>query len=267
MLVQNISERARKNLLALGFKLVEFGFTDSLRGFGTIRFKPAADFLRDNKVFRYVICTDMRDVVYQRDPSPWLEQHLSPHRLLGCSEGLLIKNEVYNDQWVKQAFPEEHSWLKELEVCNSGAIVGDAEIMQAVFERIYDISLRSTEATGAFLDQGLWNYVLRTSPFKEVSRISKTNESFFASCNWFLVHDEGRTAESTHGHKWIDEPPVLCDGLIYPKGKSEPYAIVHQYDRDSQWYSAIAARYLEKSYPEKSEEPKARRSLRWKKRS
>ena len=243
MLVQNISELARKNLLDLGFKLVDFSVVDPLRGFGTIRFEPAAEFLRNNKGFRYVICTDMRDVVYQSDPSVWLEQHLSPYRLLASSEGVLIKHEHYNDQWVRQAFPEDHVWIREHEVCNSGAIAGDAEMMLAVFEKIYEISLLSNENTGGFLDQGLWNYVLRISPFKEVIRISKTDESFFTSCNWFLVHDAGRSAESTYGWMWIDKPPVMREGLVYPVGSSEPYCIVHQYDRDDEWKAAVEQRY------------------------
>lgn len=235
---------------------MDFDLVDPLRGFGTIRFSPAAEFLRNNKGFRYVMCTDMRDVVYQRDPSPWLEQNLSPYKLLASSEGVLIKNEQYNDQWVKQAFPEDHAWIRENEVCNSGAIAGEADAMQAVFEKIYEISLRSTSETGGFLDQGLWNYVLRVSPFKEVTRISKTNESFFTSCNWFLVHDYGRTAESTYGHMWIDEPPVMLEGLIYPKGRSEPYCIVHQYDRDAAWKVAVEKRYS-------SEEPQPSTAPRW----
>jgi hypothetical protein len=115
--------------------------------------------------------------------------------------------------------------------------------MQAVFEKIYEISLRSNSETGAFLDQALWNYVLRISPFKEVTRISKTDESFFTSCNWFLVHDAGRTAESTHGHKWIDRPPVMRESLIYPPEGSEPYCLVHQYDRDENWKPIVEARY------------------------
>ena len=244
MLVQGITPWARQELTQLGFKLIDFDFVDTLRGFGTIRFEPAAKFLRDNKGFRYVIWSDMRDAVYQRDPSEWLEKNLRPYRLLASSEGVLIKSEIYNDQWVRQAFPEEHTWLKEHEVCNSGAIAGDAEVMQAVFEKIYEISLRSDSNTGAFLDQGLWNYVLRVSPFKEVSKISKTDESFFTSCNWFLVHDHGRTAESTHGHMWIDRPPVMREGLVYPPKGSEPYCLVHQYDRDSEWYAAVYKRYV-----------------------
>jgi hypothetical protein len=239
MFIQNISVVARQELLKLGFTLVDYTFHDPDRGFGTVRFQPVIEYLTAHHNFRYVIWTDMRDSVFQSDPSPWLETNLSPHRLLAASECVVIRNEYYNLQWIRQAFsPEICTWLQDYEVCNSGCFAGDADTMLGVFSKIYEISLQSTEASGAYLDQGMFNYVLRISPFKEVTRILKAEE-FFASCNFFLIPSQFT------GVKTNAPSPVLdhSTGLMYPASKSEPFAIVHQYDRDPVWKTIVENRY------------------------
>lgn len=240
MFVQGIQPEARKKLIDLGFQLVDFTFFDPARGFGTVRFEPVIEFLQNNKDYRYIIWTDMRDAIFQTDPSPWLEQNLAPHKLLAASECVRIESEFYNRQWIEQAFsPEICSWLSKCEVCNSGCFAGDADTMLGVFSEIYDISLRSNERTGAFLDQAMFNYVIRTSPFKEAMRIIRAEE-FFASCNFFLIPSQF-TGVSTH-----PTPAPVIDsntGLIYPAGRPEPFSVVHQYDRDPKWKVAVENRY------------------------
>src|ERR1700693_4094208 len=79
ILVQDVSFAARQGLLDLGFTLVDFSITNVWNPQLT-RYTPAVNFLKD-KDFRYVIWTDMKDVIFQADPSLWLEKHLSPSRL------------------------------------------------------------------------------------------------------------------------------------------------------------------------------------------
>ncbi len=240
MFVQNIQPEAKNRLTDLGFQLVDFTFLDPARGFGTVRFKPVIDFLQSNKNYRYIIWTDMRDAIFQTDPSPWLEQNLAPHKLLAASECVTIESEFYNRQWINQAFNAEIcAWLGKCEICNSGCFAGDADVMLGVFSEIYDISLRSNERTGAFLDQAMFNYAIRTSPFKKVLRITRAEE-FFASCNFFLIPSQF-TGVSTHP---IPAPVIDPNtGLIYPAKGDEPFSVVHQYDRDPKWKESVENRY------------------------
>ena len=47
------------------------------------------DYLK-NKDYRFVVSTDVRDVIFQRNPSEWLENHLenSPHSIVSASEAI-----------------------------------------------------------------------------------------------------------------------------------------------------------------------------------
>ncbi len=249
VLVQNVTPLARQRLLDLGFTLVDFDVSNQGSGLSAAssviwsgqagRYVPAAEFLKD-KYFRYVVWADVRDVVFQTDPSLWLEKHLSPSRLLGCTEGMGISGEYYNDNWLKQvAYPDMAAYeaTRHNDICCSGTIAGEAS---AVRDLLYDIghilttSPNKPDYAGGIspmLDQGVWNY-LRYTKYRSITRNPEWSEGFCATVNWYIVHRWGR-----------DPVPEFRDGVFYPRGKSEPFCIVHQYDRDKTWDAAIQEKY------------------------
>lgn len=286
VLVQDISELARKNLLDLGFVLVDFNITDRWNPQLT-RYAPVVDFLMDrgefrktvwaarwepalevlkSKDFRYVIWSDIKDVIFQRDPSPWLEKNLSPSKLLGCTEGMNIDGEFYNDGWMKQvAYPDMAAYndIRKNDICCSGTIAGEASAMRDALSEMNRILTTSPDKPdyegnlSFLLDQGVWNFIRYSSPLKEITRNPAWDEGFCATVNWFIVH------------RWTHDPiPEFRDGMLYPKGKSEPFCIVHQYDRDPVWKAAIETRYCGATKPVVAPKPapEAPRVIRWSKR-
>lgn len=266
MLVQDITPIARQNLLNLGFILVDFNAGAKGSGLDPVssviwlgqagRYVPAAEFLKD-KDFRYVVWADVRDVIFQTNPSLWLEKHLSPYKLLGCTEGLSIGGEYYNDNWLKQAsYPDTIAYetSRNNDICCSGTIAGEAS---AVKELLCDIGTILTTSPNKpdyaggmspMLDQGVWNY-LRYTKYKDITRNPEWSEGFCATINWYIVH------------RWAHDPvPEFKDGVFYPRGKSYPFCMVHQYDRDPIWKSAVESRYADKA-PLGS--PILERPLRW----
>ncbi len=87
------------------------------------------------------------------------------------------------------------------------------------------------------------DYILRLSPFKEISRVVRADDGFALQANWLLL--------GVYKDKWTAPAPRfdLGAGLAYPQSSSEPYAIVHQYNRDANsWLgdfkSAVERRYV-----------------------
>src|ERR1700692_2432011 len=111
MCVNGINDELRRNLKTLGFVLVDFTEPEATFGwsFAVSRYAPAIEYVKRHLAdLRYVIWGDVRDLVFQTDPSIWLEKHMAPQRLLGCSEGVMIYDEVTNDSWVQQVSGDDY---------------------------------------------------------------------------------------------------------------------------------------------------------------
>lgn len=242
-LVYGITQELRSKLMEEGFELVDYNsFPDhSVGSFCGERLWPINDFLRERAgEFRYIVHADWRDLVVQSDPSAWMEKNLGTHRLIGCTEGMKVEEEYYNDWWLKQAAPDAATYVmaRKHDICCAGTLAGEALAMRDLLCTMYDVlstSPNKPDYEGGLtppLDQGILNYLLRVSPFKEITKVPSWDEGFCATVNWYIVH------------RWAHDPvPEMRDGLFYPRGKSEPFAIVHQYDRDKDWKSVVERRY------------------------
>lgn len=240
--VHGITEDVRFRLLEHGFTIMDY-VIDEPRVFGSYcseRFWPANDFLLANAhKYRNIIWVDWKDLVVQTDPSVWMEKYMAPHRILGCGEGLLVKEEFYNNGWLKQtADPEGYTQAREYEICCAGTIAGEARAMRDLLCAIFHVLSTSPDkpdyegGVTPLIDQGVLNHLLHTK-FKDITRIPQPEEGFVATCNWYIVH------------RWQNRcVPVLgADCLIYPSGSTVPFSIVHQYDRDPAWKEAVQGRY------------------------
>jgi len=200
------------------------------------RFTPAIVHLSTHQ-YRYAIWVDVRDVVFQSNPSTWLAGNLAPQKIVGASECWKIKSEPYNDKWVHNTFTAETAaWLCEEDVCCGGTLAGEASSVLSALTRIHTISCQS----GAN-DQAALNYVLRTSPEKEITRIPKMREGFAVTCSAFKT----RTFNSYCGRTdaVTDEFPVFEDFTVRTPKWLQPFCIVHQYDRDQKWKNGITSKY------------------------
>ncbi len=227
MFVNNITNDARKKLEKYGFQLAD-GRGGSHGDFlERERFYAPIEFLKQHAhEYRYVIWTDVRDLVFQTNPSVWMEKNAGPYKLFGAGECILIKNQSLNNWWVARGFEHaEYRWLRQHQVCCGGTLAGTAPMMRDALIKILELSSRGVN------DQAALNYMLRVSPFKEVAHVPRMAEGFCCTCSQFLSSGD----EQDGGPEfWMDDPPVFnrADGLVYtPDGKT-PFMIVHQYNRD-----------------------------------
>jgi len=237
LFVQGISQEARAGLTQLGFTLIDYAPLPSAQyfDFGRHRFKPVIDFLRQcpNR-FRNIVWCDVRDLVFQSDPSAWLSRNAGTRYIVAASECYKVKDEtVCNDGWAKHTAPADYTWLREEDVLCSGTFAGDAVSMLGVFSRIYEMTLSNRDPLAA--DQGMFQYIVRTSPYKEILHVPRMREGF---CSTFWPQ---RVVSQTD----TDSAPLYseADGVVYAPETNVPFAIVHQYDRLAKWVDIMRRKY------------------------
>jgi hypothetical protein len=241
LLSQSLTQYTLNRLQELGFTLGNHKVVSG--NFFVDRYASAIEYLNDHSgEFRYVLWVDCRDLVFQSNPSVWLEQHLSPSKVLGCSMGLLIKDDATESTWVNTLVgAETHAWLKDEEALCSGTIAGEASAVLEVLSEVYRLGVDSNKKNPEWtlgVDEAALNYVLRTEPFKSIMRVPRMSEGFTASCTSYL-------RECFANSPWQDNKPWIdAAGLVYPEGKTIPFSILHQYDRDQSWYARVYSRYL-----------------------
>lgn len=241
LFVYNITESARKALIHLGFEIVDFIPTKVVV---VDRFKFLHNWLKkEQENLRYVMHCDVRDVVFQTDPSDWFEKNSGTAKIFATSEFINFKNESCNPFWVEQLFGRKIlKQLSEEEVICAGTICGEVDAVKRLVLRIYQTC---TDRHGD--DQAALNYLLRTE-FKDEMRIPAPEEGFVLTVGWYLI---GTTQEKlTQGDREVGErsnlrsaPPALRDGIAYPYKSQIPYCVVHQYERGNQWSPSITKRY------------------------
>ena len=242
MVIWGGSTQVRENLIRHGFTLVDFTSRRSSYGsFCTERFEPALGAIRSLLPdLRYMVWSDWRDVVFQTNPSSWLERNLGESKIIGCSECVKIQDEHYNRQWVREAAGcVAYETVKHEEILCAGTLAGEANALYSALYKMYEI----LDETPSKIDQGVLNWVLRITPFKEITRVPRMSEGFCASCNWFLI--PGEFTGAGEGAWTDDKPQLTSSGTVCPKGSDQPFCIVHQYDRDARWKTVISGKYYD----------------------
>lgn len=163
--------------------------------------------------YRYMITTDVRDVVFQHNPSDWLEKNLKKD-ILVSSENLLYKHCNWGPKNILEGYNELLLDRYENEqTCNVGVLAGKYESMRDLLLLNYLVSQAGN--TEHFTDQSSFNFIVH-------NKIAKSNMQFTTlGENWALQ------IGTLHG--W---PNPNNDKIIGEQNHElNEYVILHQYDR------------------------------------
>lgn len=200
--------------------------------------------------YRYVICTDTRDVVFQSNPSIWLENNLVSYSLVSSSEGMRYKNETWGNQNLHDTFgPYFHRIFKENMINNVGTLAGTSEYMQGLMFAIFQMSINRPIP---IVDQAVYNVLMNTIPWK-YDNYETTNEDAWAiqlGTTIGAVHsgkgDLGMMyKDNIQGYLSLyedEQPSINSDGIVV-NHEGTPFCIVHQYDRVDSWKDRIVEKY------------------------
>lgn len=205
--------------------------------------------------YKNVITTDTRDVIFQSNPSNWLENGMVFHSLVASSEGMQYQFEPWGNKNLHDAFgPFFHDKLKDKKINNVGVIAGDAMHVKGLLLLIFQMSINRPIA---IVDQAVYNFLLNTEPL--------------VSDTWFTTNDDGwavqlgttvkaveagsgelgaRVLEDQENWKkyhmfYEDTQPVFKDDGVVVNKYDTPFVVVHQWDRIPELKEKIEKKYGE----------------------
>jgi len=244
MILMNCDIETTTKVLKAGFEVVSFG-TDPMGNLThqspfmvhVERFLHIYNYLKDNK-FRYVITTDVKDVIFQKDPFIQLDDILSnTHKdLVFSSESILYKNEPWGDNNLMETFgPYIHDIFKENEIYNVGVLAGRGYAMRDLALNIF---LACVGKPIKICDQSTFNLMISMNPYLKTSLYKKSEDGW--ACQL------GTTADPSKIDQFkpflLEESPKMKDGKVVTSTEKE-FSIVHQYDRVPEWRKIIEAKY------------------------
>lgn len=149
------------------------------------RFKDFEAILAEMAPETLVVATDVRDVVFQSNPSK-LAELLNPVQGLDIavsSEGWRYCDSEWNLRTLRKVFPSHETSMQAEEVYCSGVIVGTAAALRQMCARIWEISRTAPSFNG---DQVAMNIILREPAFAgRVNRLDvRDGRVFHARATW-----------------------------------------------------------------------------------
>lgn len=178
--------------------------------------------------YRYVISTDVRDVVFQTNPSEWLEKNLTK-KILVSSENVLYKDE----RWGTKNILEGYGQLlldryKDEQSCNVGVLAGHSNSIKDLL--LINYLLSQAGDTQHFTDQSSYNFLVHNEMIKDSVQIIGNQDTWAIQLG-------------THGNPNIISPYDVETTNQMVTNNGEPFCIVHQYDRIQALNTLITRKY------------------------
>lgn len=204
-----------------------------------MRFLYIHDYLRHNKSkYRYVVSTDVRDVIFQSDPSKYLQQIFGSKStgIIAQSESILIKDESWNRENIFQNFGAYfYDAVKDNEVLNVGILAGTSEYVKDLCFALFQMSSNRPEWVA---DQAAYNMLLSYKPWTDVTLYMPLSEAWALNAHVTNKPDQ----MEQFGPYLLEGRPYMEDGVV-KNANGKPFVIVHQYDRVPEWVQFYYDKY------------------------
>ncbi len=195
-----------------------------IEGFQSLRYTHYLNYIQQlTPPVDYVMLSDVRDVIFQRDP---FDHHFDNDlEVFLESPSITIGNEPFNRGWIKNLYGEKT--LHELSsntVCCSGTTMGTRAGMERYLRLMIAELERHDRPLGSH-DQGVHNFLLRTNQFQPVT-----------------IYHNGESPVLTMG---MEAARMLSQNeeqeILNLNGQVAP--VVHQYDRYPELYEQVKKKY------------------------
>jgi hypothetical protein len=200
------------------------------------RFVHIYNYLNTHDEYRFVITTDVKDVVFQKDPTKFLGMELPGAKLMFASESMLYKDEPWGNQNLMETFgPFFHERFKDNIIYNVGVLAGRAESMRDLCAMIFVMSVNRPIP---IVDQSTFNFMISQEPYKSTARYMTSEEGW--ACQLGTTADPSKLEQFK---PFLLEPsPTMVDGEVATSA-GKVFTIVHQYDRVPEWKKVIEEKY------------------------
>ena len=197
------------------------------------------DNLMKDEDYRYVIHTDVKDVVFQRNPSEWLDSNMGDAKILASCESLQYQHEPWGNENLQHSFPWVYDKMKTNPIWNCGVQCGVPSVMKDLWLNIYLLSVGSQHATKVHNpDQAAYNVLLSLEPYKSITKFTMSEDAW--ACQAGTSYDP---AKMSTFKPHLLEPQPSWDGENATTSNGERHHILHQYDRIPDWKPIVEAKY------------------------
>lgn len=234
-----------------------FIFDTSKRSIMVDRFFNTYNFLNmleEPQSINRVIITDVRDVVFQNNPSEWLDKHFLPHyNVLVGIENMLYKDEPWGRNNLQRSFGEYfYDKLKDYPIVCAGVIAGKYEDVRDLCLNLWLVcrGMNPFVPGGGGPDQATLNILLDNITYKHTTMFTDPS-------NGWVVHagtcmDAIKAGSGGIGQAYLQDPNIeipfihniqysVMDDVVYAYDK--PLTVVHQWDRVPEWKKLIEKKY------------------------
>jgi len=200
------------------------------------RFLHIYNYLYHNE-YRYVITTDVKDVIFQKNPIDYIEKTLSEDKnLMFASESMYYKDEPWGNQNLLETYGQFiYERFKDNEIYNVGVLAGRGHAMR---DLILNIFIATQGRPIPICDQSTFNFMISMSPYRETSVYLRSEDAWASQL--------GTTGDPTKIEQFkpflIEPQPKIEDGIV-TTSTGIPFTIVHQYDRIPNWRKELEAKY------------------------
>ena len=190
--------------------------------------------LLDNFLDETIIWTDVKDVIFQQDPTKWIESNMKKE-IMAFSESIKLKDDPWAVVNSGTSFPMEWEWLQDKTSYCAGTIVGKGIALKDLFIEIYRWSMTSSNQ-GQLSDQAAYNVLINLNHFKENVQFVNQEEGFVTQLGTVFIKKE------EFKNVLLEPTPIYIGGIFYNQ-LDNPFYIVHQYDRNLQIKQLIYEKY------------------------
>jgi hypothetical protein len=244
LFAQRLTADAADKLRSLGFELlpipvIEYSDPKITEGgyFAYVaRFLLMHRHLYNNPDYRFVVCADTRDVIFQHDPTVWLEKNIGSAGLVAASEYIYHWAQKGNTEWVMHDFKEVDAYMMSQMVYCSGVISGRTEYIRDITMAIYLMGRGICGLTwGA--DQPAYNALMHQKAYADATLVPTMKDAY--CLNLVVVAFEEYRKMLTEA-----PPPVILGSDSGPVPTQNPahmwdydladiahFSMIHQYDR------------------------------------
>jgi hypothetical protein len=247
MILMNCDKETVSKVSDAGFDIIGFGQDDkgnlvynSNMMVHVERFYHIYQHLK-NKDYRYVITTDVKDVIFQKNPSEWLEMHLPEGHddLVFSSESIKYKDEPWGDQNLRETFGTQiYEDFKDNTIYNVGVLAGRGYAMKDLMMNIFASCLGRPIK---ICDQSTFNFLISQHPYLKTSKYAQSEDGW--ACQLGTTADPSKIEQFK---PFLLEPLPKMEGDKVVTSTGIEYTIVHQYDRVPEWRKVIEEKYNDK---------------------
>jgi len=196
--------------------------------------------LENKEQYRYIIATDVKDVVFQSNPSKWLEVNMKHKKINVACESLIYENEPWGKNNIQLSFgPLIYERMKSKLIYNAGTISGEFNTMLDLMTNIF-LSCGGAPVNvpgGGGPDQAALNVLLDLEPYRNITNFAMSEDGYAAQ-----LGTTGPQVQNKYGPYLVEPAPIMIDDQVCT-GWGTPFAMVHQYDRVPGWKEIIEKKY------------------------